>query len=82
MAKSGIPINEYDLLDTVAELANELAIDHRFPGGKPGVRWYLSFFKRHPNIRIREPEAINKAREAIKESSIRKWFAELHSFLV
>lgn len=82
LAKAGIPINKYDLLDTVAELAKELGIDHRFPGGKHGIRWYLSFLKRHPNISVREPEGINKAREAIKESSIRKWFADLHAFLV
>lgn len=82
LAKAGIPINKYDLLDTVAELAKDLDINHRFPGGKPGIRWYLSFLKRHPNISIREPEAINKAREAIKERSIRKWFSDLHTFLV
>lgn len=81
LAKSGISINKYDLLDTVTKLAKELGIDHRFPGGKPGIRWYLSFLKRHPNISIREPEAINKAREAIKESSIRKWFSNFHTFL-
>lgn len=46
LAKAGLPINKYDLLDTVAELAKELGIDHRFPGGKPGIRWYLSFLKR------------------------------------
>ncbi|KAL0902494.1 hypothetical protein ABMA27_000348 [Loxostege sticticalis] len=78
LAKSGISINKYDLLDTVTKLAKELGIDHRFPGGKPGIRWYLSFLKRTV---IREPEAINKAREAIKESSIRKWFSNFHTFL-
>lgn len=78
LAKCGIPTNKCNLLDTVADLAKDLGIDHRFPGGKPGIRWYLSFLKRHPNISIREPEAINKAREAIKESSIRKWFADLY----
>lgn len=50
LAKSGIPVIKYDLLDTVAELAKELCIDDRFPAGKPGIRWYLSFLKRHPNI--------------------------------
>lgn len=41
----------------------------------------VSQLSQTPNISIREPEAINKAREAIKESSIRKWFIDLHIFL-
>lgn len=81
LAKSGISINKEDLLETVAGLAKDLGKDNCFPGGKPGIRWYMNFLKRHPNVSVRESESINKAREAIEETTIQKWFADLHIFL-
>lgn len=36
----------------------------KLPEGKiPSQTWYQKFLRRHPEISVREPENINKARE-------------------
>ncbi|KAF2891745.1 hypothetical protein ILUMI_14428, partial [Ignelater luminosus] len=46
-----------------------------------GEEEILKFFKRHPELRSREAESINKARSVVTEESIRQWFGELQTFL-
>lgn len=81
LAKCGIPVKKEDLLETVTKLLKDIGKENRFPGGRPGQKWYKNFLRRHPEISVREPEAINKAREAVKENSIRQWFKDLELFL-
>nr|CAH7712633.1 unnamed protein product [Callosobruchus chinensis] len=73
IAKCGFPIKKSDFLSTVRKIAQDL--DSR-------TKMYLGFLKRHPEISLREAEAINKARAAVTEESIRKWFSELQLFLM
>lgn len=81
LAKCGIPVSKEVLLETVTKLIKDIGKEDKFPEGRPGQTWYQGFLRRHPEISLREPEGINKAREAVKESSIRKWFTELEYFL-
>jgi hypothetical protein len=52
-----------------------------FKEGRPDDKWYSSFRKRHPNLTLREPEALTKSRAIITEEYIRKWFRELNDFI-
>ena len=81
LAKCGIPVSKEVLLETVTKLIKDIGKEDKFPEGRPGQTWYQGFLRRHPEISLREPESINKARESVKESSIRKWFTELEYFL-
>lgn len=52
-----------------------------FKNGKPGQKWYSSFLKRHPEISIRTPESIDKARAKLSKEYIKSWFSSLETFL-
>lgn len=52
-----------------------------FKEGRPDDKWYSSFRTRHPNLTLREPEALTKSRAIITEEYIRKWFRELNDFI-
>nr|CAH7740421.1 unnamed protein product [Callosobruchus chinensis] len=82
IAKCGFPIKKSDFLSTVRKIAQDLGKSALFKNKTPGQKWYLGFLKRHPEISLREAEAINKARAVVTEESIRKWFSELQLFLM
>jgi hypothetical protein len=60
---------------------NILQNERMIKNGKLGQKWYTNFLRRHPEISVREPEGINKARAVVTEQSIRFWFSELQNFL-
>lgn len=81
MAKKGIPIKKYQLVDTVTKI---ITTDNRptsFKDGIPGRKWFDNFMKRNPEIAQRQAEAINSARSRVTEEGIRKWHSELKEFL-
>ncbi|XP_072390016.1 uncharacterized protein [Diabrotica undecimpunctata] len=80
-AKRGFPISKTDLMEAVAKIATDTVRLNSFPNGKPGVRWYKGFLKRHPEISQREAEGINRARASVTEESIRSWFTTLQKYL-
>ncbi|XP_072400362.1 uncharacterized protein [Diabrotica undecimpunctata] len=80
-AKRGFPISKTDLMEAVAKIATDTVRLNSFPNGKPGVRWYKGFLKRHPEISQREAEGINRARASVTEESIRSWFITLQKYL-
>ncbi|CAH0723593.1 unnamed protein product, partial [Brenthis ino] len=82
LAKCGIPVSKEVLLENVAKIIKNILRENKFPEGRPGQTWYQNVLRRHPKIRVREPESINKAREAVRESLIKKWFTDLECFLI
>lgn len=81
IAKCGFPVRKENLIDTVTKIARDKGILNSFKNKKPGIRWYKSFLKRHPEISLREAEGINKARAIVTEECVRSWFKDLNEFL-
>ncbi|CAH0713187.1 unnamed protein product, partial [Brenthis ino] len=65
LAKCGIPVSKEVLLENVAKIIKNIGRENKFPEGRLGQTWYQNFLRRHPEISVREPESINKDREAI-----------------
>ncbi|KAG5871943.1 hypothetical protein JTB14_022418 [Gonioctena quinquepunctata] len=82
LAKCGFPMTKSDLLQTVEAIVKNTEKESLFKDGRPGQKWYLNFFKRHPIISVREVESVNKARAIILEECIRAWFYDLRKYLV
>lgn len=80
LAKCGFPITKQMLLDTVSKIHKDCGLS-LFKDGVPKQTWYLNFLKRNPEISLREAEGINKARSAVTEHSVRKWFDDLKQYL-
>lgn len=82
LAAAGFPVSKDQLLDRVQELFKKTGKVTPFIDGRPGRHWYLSFLKRHPIISKRITQNLTNARANVTEQNIRKWFAEVHQFLL
>ena len=81
--KRGLPPNKDDILNTVQNMMNETP-DRQTPfvNNRPGRHWFQGFMQRNPQLSVRIPERVSKARAAVTEESIRRWFNELNENLI
>ncbi|KAJ8966887.1 hypothetical protein NQ314_003251, partial [Rhamnusium bicolor] len=82
IAKCRFPIKKEELLSTVQKIMKDKRIKTHFKDDTPGQKWYLGFLRRHPEIRARTAETINKARATVTEEHNRNWFREFKSYLL
>ncbi|XP_039297928.1 uncharacterized protein LOC120354627 [Nilaparvata lugens] len=82
MAKKGIPVEPRQLLDAVEEIMKKDGRQNPFNEGRPGRKWIDLFFKRHPDISLRKPEALGIGRSLVTEKSIRKWHDDLKQYII
>lgn len=82
MAKKGIPVEPRQLIDAVQEVIKRDGRPSPFTEGRPGRKWLDLFFKRHPSISLRKPEALGIARGLVTERAIREWHHNLESYII
>lgn len=82
LARKGFPQKKNELLDTVEKILTAQKRTTIFKDNRPGQKWYMNFLKRHPDLALREPEGLSKARAIITENQIRKWFDSLEEYLI
>lgn len=80
-ARAGFPINKEGLLDSVKKIVIKGQINTPFKNNRPSRSWFDGFMARHPDLRQKHAEYINKARALITEEKIRNWFKEISSLL-
>ncbi|KAJ8971514.1 hypothetical protein NQ314_000656 [Rhamnusium bicolor] len=81
MAARGFPVNKEGLLYSVKKLVEEANMETGFVNKTPGKKWLELFLKRHPIVRQKHAEYINKARASVTEEKIREWFSETTTLL-
>lgn len=81
LARCGFPRKKDDLFDSVQKILNLQNRKTKFINNRPGEKWYKLFLKRHPQIVLREPEGISKARSIVTKEYILKWFSDLKDYL-
>lgn len=79
MAKAGFPVTKENFLISVSRLANELKKE--FPSGKPGLKWYVGFLKRHSEISIRVAQNLTRSRSEVTTIKLQSWFQEVENYL-
>lgn len=78
MGKSGVPVRKSDVQSSVQKLLQDNPERQTpFKDCRPGKGWMAAFLRRHPQIRLRKPERVSKARAAATEPVIRQWFKGL-----
>ena len=81
VCKLGFPRKKEDLLNTVQKMMKAENRPNPFKDDRPGETWYRRYMDRHPAIRVRTPESVNKGRASTTEQGIRKWFEDLENYL-
>lgn len=79
--KVGLPIDIKRLRISVGQYMKLSGRTNAFPNGMPGRKWVNLFLKRHPEVSRRVPSALSKQRTNVTEESIRKWFAEISTYI-
>lgn len=77
-ANLGFPVNKGDLCLSVQKLVKTSGLEcPLFIDGLPGKKWYYAFLKRHSVISQKHAEYVNRARGAVTEERVKKWFEEV-----
>lgn len=77
-ANRGFPVTKEGLLMSVQALNKDHSVTNNFKIRiKPSKAWYYAFLRRHPEIRRKQAEYVNKARGSVTEEKIRKWFRDV-----
>ena len=82
LLKCGFPINHDDLLDIVQKVVKEDKRKTPFTDDRPGKYWFYGFLQRNPQLTERFPEKLTGGRATVTEAHIRKWFADIETYLV
>ena len=53
-----------------------------FQGNKPGNKWFRSFVKRNPRVKLRKSRPLEKKRAKISKEDLDAWFNGFENFLV
>lgn len=80
-ARKGFPRRKDDILQSVKEFIDTSGKITPFTDNVPGKSWYKGFLSRHPNISLRESEAVTRASASLSEKDIRKWFEDITNYL-
>lgn len=81
MMRKGFPLNIEDLKQSVYKFLTENPRPNKFKNNYPADGWVRGFLKRHPAIVQRTSEGVTQSSACVSEPNIRKWFAEIHSYL-
>ncbi|XP_055713105.1 uncharacterized protein LOC129807685 [Phlebotomus papatasi] len=81
-ANFGFPISKETLYSGVETLLKEADIQVKyFKDNRPSPKWIYAFLKRHPEVRQKKAEYVNKARGSVTEAKIRAWFTQIQTEL-
>ncbi|KAE8749581.1 hypothetical protein FOCC_FOCC003569 [Frankliniella occidentalis] len=79
--KAGFPRSSLDLRLSVKEFLDDNPRENPFTDNHPGRGWLKAFFKRHPQLTQRKPEAVTRASACVSEEDIRGWFTNVEEVL-
>ncbi|KAJ3665730.1 hypothetical protein Zmor_001210 [Zophobas morio] len=79
MAKRGFPVHKTNLIMSVKKYLEDNGREPRYlnKSKTPGRSWFEGFLKRHPEIKQKHAESLSKARAAVTQDRIHRWFDEI-----
>ena len=81
VAQRGFGLTKDDLLDAVKKLVEADKRKTPFVNNRPGNRWYRSFMKRNPSVRLRSARPLEKKRAKISSRDLDQWFSGYEKFI-
>lgn len=73
------PLTKQQFFDCVADYVR-CQPENPFKEGRPKEKWFRRFCARHPSISMRVAQNISRARAAVTEENLRKWFEDVQKF--
>ena len=82
MANRGFGVSKESLLNTVKTFLDKDGRKTPFQDNKPGNKWFRSFVKRNPRVKLRKSRPLEKKRAKISKEDLDAWFNGFEKFLV
>ncbi|KAJ8941753.1 hypothetical protein NQ318_001347 [Aromia moschata] len=77
-AEWGFPLKSNDVRGVVQQYLNKLGVtERRFKDNLPGLDWFKSFMKRHPELTIKLAENTKRVRAGLSYEMIQEYFQHL-----
>lgn len=80
-SKRGHPRTSIDIRFAAKEILVKFPRENPFKNNVPSYDWYKNFIKRHPDIKIRKPEALSVASSHISDQDLRGWWLQIDKYL-
>ena len=82
MANRGFGVSKESLLNTVKTFLDKDGRTTPFQDNKPGNKWFRSFVKRSPRVKLRKSQPLEKKRAKISKEDLDAWFNGFEKSLV
>ena len=74
MVNRGFGVSKECLLNTVKRFLDKDGRKNPFQDNKPGNKWFRSFVKRNPRVKLRKSRPLGKKRAEISKEDLDAWF--------
>ena len=81
-AKCGFGLTVAEFLDSVKRFLDKDNRKTPFKDNRPGRKWFRSFIKRNPQVRLRNARPLDKKRAKISAKDVDQWFTEYEKFIL
>lgn len=81
-AKRGFGLTVAEFLDSVKIFFDKDNRETPFKENRPGRKWFRSFIKRNPQVRLRNARPLDKKRAKISAEDVDQWFTEYEKFIL
>ena len=81
-AKRGFGLTVAEFLDSVKRFLDKDNRKTPFKENRPGRKWFRSFIKRNPQVRLRNARPLDKKRAKISAEDVDQWFTEYEKFIL
>ena len=81
-AKRGFGLTVAEFLDCVKKFLDKDNRETPFKENRPGRKWFRSFMKRNPQVRLRNARPLDKKRAKISAEDVDQWFIEYEKFIL
>lgn len=83
MSRIGYGRTNRQIFEMVKKILDKSGRPNPFKNNYPGKDWWHAFLRRHPEVSLRTPEPLQKARvAACNEETLRRWYIEFDQFLI
>ena len=82
LGKCGFGLSKDGFLKAVKKFLDKDGRTTPFKDNKPGNKWFGSFIKRNPKVKLRKARPLEKKRARISKDAVDTWFTDFEAFLI
>lgn len=82
LANRGFGLSKDGFLKAVKKFLDKDGRTTPFKDNKPGNKWFGSFIKRNPKVKLRKARPLEKKRARISKDAVDTWFTDFEAFLI